>query len=265
MNSKHRIGVLRGNAWKIAISVGVFLAFFAIYLVSKRPKIDGQNNSGDIIASTEQSRLRLNGNSASKPSENVLGFPEKWDSMDFFYNDRLDTNIFKGTNIYAIGDNLIVTNVIEYRTNKYWNTQTWEDFSRFKVDQQINYLYPELSKVIEILQELPAVQRSNRLYSGVYSITFTMDNIRRCIERYLDMEENESDVGRSFESQGMLMSTQVAESHRDWLQSQRIDMQKEIHEMLEIQRQALIGLYGEMPLPIFQRIMAIESGLTYKL
>jgi hypothetical protein len=185
--------------------------------------------------------------------------------MDFFYNDRLDTNIFKGTNIYAIGDNLIVTNVIEYRTNKYWNTQTWEDFSRFKVDQQINYLYPELSKVIEILQELPAVQRSNRLYSGVYSITFTMDNIRRCIERYLDMEENESDVERSFESQGMLMSTQVAESHRDWLQSQRIDMQKEIHEMLEIQRQALIGLYGEMPLPIFQRIMAIESGLTYKL
>ena len=79
------------------------------------------------------------------------------------------------------------------------------------------------------------------------------------------MEENESDVERSFESQGMVMSPQVVESHRDWLQSQRIDMQKEIHEMLEIQRQVLIGLYGEMPLPIFQRIMAIESGLTYKL
>ena len=250
---------------KSKILVGASLALLAIYLFSQSTRKIVHNDSVDIIAATEQSKIKLKSSKGSKPPETVHGFPEKWDSMDFFYKDRLDTNIFKGTNIYVIGDNLIVTNVVEYQTNKYWNTQKWEEFSRFKVDQQINYLYPELAKVIEILQELPAVQRSNRLYSGVYSITFTMDNIRRCIERYLDMEENESDVERSFESQGMVMSPQVAESHRDWLQSQRIDMQKEIHEMLEIQRQVLIGLYGEMPLPIFQRIMAIESGLTYKL
>ena len=250
---------------KSKILVGAFLALLAIYLFSQSTRKIVHNNSVDIIAATEQSKIKLKSSKGSKPPETGRGFPEKWDSMDFFYSDRLDTNVFKGTNVYSIGDNLIVTNVVEYRTNKYWNTQKWEEFSRFKVDQQINYLYPELAKVIEILQELPAVQRSNRLYSGVYSITFTMDNIRRCIERYLDMEENESDVERSFESQGMVMAPQVAESHRDWLQSQRIDMQKEIHEMLEIQRQVLIGLYGEMPLPIFQRIMAIESGLTYKL
>ena len=250
---------------KSKILVGAFLALLAIYLFSQSTRKIVHNNSVDIIAATEQSKIKLKSSKGSKPPETGRGFPEKWDSMDFFYSDRLDTNVFKGTNVYSIGDNLIVTNVVEYRTNKYWNTQKWEEFSRFKVDQQINYLYPELAKVIEILQELPAVQRSNRLYSGVYSITFTMDNIRRCIERYLDMEENESDVERSFESQGMVMSPQVAESHRDWLQSQRIDMQKEIHERLEIQRQVLIGLYGEMPLPIFQRIMAIESGLTYKL
>jgi len=250
---------------KSKILVGAFLALLAIYLFSQSTRKIVHNNSVDIIAATEQSKIKLKSSKGSKPPETGRGFPEKWDSMDFFYSDRLDTNVFKGTNVYSIGDNLIVTNVVEYRTNKYWNTQKWEEFSRFKVDQQINYLYPELAKVIEILQELPAVQRSNRLYSGVYSITLTMDNIRRCIERYLDMEENESDVERSFESQGMVMSPQVAESHRDWLQSQRIDMQKEIHEMLEIQRQVLIGLYGEMPLPIFQRIMAIESGLTYKL
>ena len=250
---------------KSKILVGAFLALLAIYLFSQSTRKIVHNNSVDIIAATEQSKIKLKSSKGSKTPETGRGFPEKWDSMDFFYSDRLDTNVFKGTNVYSIGDNLIVTNVVEYRTNKYWNTQKWEEFSRFKVDQQINYLYPELAKVIEILQELPAVQRSNRLYSGVYSITFTMDNIRRCIERYLDMEENESDVERSFESQGMVMSPQVAESHRDWLQSQRIDMQKEIHEMLEIQRQVLIGLYGEMPLPIFQRIMAIESGLTYKL
>ena len=250
---------------KSKILVGAFLALLAIYLFSQSTRKIVHNNSVDIIAATEQSKIKLKSSKGSKPPETGRGFPEKWDSMDFFYSDRLDTNVFKGTNVYSIGDNLIVTNVVEYRTNKYWNTQKWEEFSRFKVDQQITYLYPELAKVIEILQELPAVQRSNRLYSGVYSITFTMDNIRRCIERYLDMEENEIDVERSFESQGMVMAPQVAESHRDWLQSQRIDMQKEIHEMLEIQRQVLIGLYGEMPLPIFQRIMAIESGLTYKL
>jgi hypothetical protein len=35
--------------------------------------------------------------------------------------------------------------------------------------------------------------------------------------------------------------------------------------MLEAERQVLIGLFGEMPLPVYQRIMAIESGLTYRL
>jgi hypothetical protein len=166
--------------------------------------------------------------------------------MDFFYSDRLDTNVFKGTNVYSIGDRFMVTNVFEYRTNKYWNTQEWEEFSRFKVEQQIKHLYPELAQVIEILQELPAVRRSNRLYSGVYSLTFTMDNIRSRIESYLMYEEwNKED--------------------QDWLQSERFDYQKEIQVMLERERQVLIDLYGEMPLPIFQRIMAIESGLTYKL
>ena len=140
----------------------------------------------------------------------------------------------------------MVTNVVEYRTNKYWNTQEWEEFSRFKVEQQIRHLYPELAQVVEILHELPAVRRSNRLYSGVYSITFTMENIRNRIESYLTYEEwNKED--------------------QDWLQSERFDYQKEIQAMLERERQVLIDLYGEMPLPVFQRIMAIESGLTYKL
>lgn len=250
---------------KFRILIGAIIALLAIYLFSQPTRKTVHNDSVEIIAATEQSEINLKSSKGLKPPETARSFPEKWDSMDFFYNDRLDTNVFKGTNVYTIGDNLIVTNMFEYRTNKYWNTQKWEEFSRFKVDQQINYLYPELAKVIEILQELPAVHRSDRLYSGVYSITFTMDNIRRRIEGYLDTEENERDVERSYESQGMVMSPQVAESHRDWLQSQRIDMQNEIQEMLEVQRQALIGLYGEMPLPIFQRIMAVESGLTYRL
>jgi hypothetical protein len=61
------------------------------------------------------------------------------------------------------------------------------------------------------------------------------------------------------------MLPQVFDAEREWLQSERADMHRQINELLEFQRQALIGLYGEMPLPIFQRIMAIESGLTYKL
>jgi len=246
MNSKNRISTLQGITWKTPISVGFLLALLAIYLVSKRSKIGGQNNSVDIVASTEQPMVIMNDNRGSKPSEKVRGFPEKWDSFDFFYNNRLDTNVLMCTNVYSIGDNLMVTKVVEYRTNKYWNTQEWEEFSRFKVEQQIRHLYPELAQVVEILHELPAVRRSNRLYSGVYSITFTMENIRNRIESYLTYEEwNKED--------------------QDWLQSERFDYQKEIQAMLERERQVLIDLYGEMPLPVFQRIMAIESGLTYKL
>lgn len=61
-----------------------------------------------------------------------------------------------------------------------------------------------------------------------------MDKIRNKIESYLTHEEWNQDL-----------------KNEDWLQSQRIDMQNEIQEMLEVQRQALIGLCGEMPLPVF--------------
>ena len=233
---------------KKRIAIATLITFLVVYYFSRPDIVRFRHDSPRIVGVNDHSKGK---NISKEPSDSpptVNGFPESWNSLDFFYNHRLDTNVIRVTNLYSIGENYIVTNVQEYRTNKYWNTQEWEEFSRFKVDQQIKHLYPELAQVVEILLELPAVRQSNRLYSGVYSITFTMDNIRSRIESYLSFEDWNKDL-----------------KDEDWLQSQRIDMQKEIQEMLEIQRQALIGLYGEMPVPVFQRIMAIESGLTYKL
>jgi|GEM_PF-4546327 len=250
---------------KVRIVIGIVFLLLLTYQVFGPGRKVVKQDLMDTTTSSEPINIRPKKGDGSARHKLANGFPEEWDSMEFFFNQRLDTNVVRVTNVYSINDNLMVTNVQEYRTNKYWNTQAWEDFSRAKVDQQIKYLYPELAQVVEILMELPAVRRSNRLYSGVYSITFTMDNIRRRIESYLDTEENELEVERRFRLQGIEMPSEVAEYHRDWLQSQRMDIQREIHEMMETQRQALIGLYGEMPLPIFQRIMAVESGLTYKL
>lgn len=233
---------------KKRIAIATLITFLVVYYLSRPDIVRFRHDSPRIVGVNDHSKVK---NISKEPSDSpptINGFPESWNSLDFFYNHRLDTNVIRVTNLYSIGENYIVTNVQEYRTNKYWNTQEWEEFSRFKVDQQIKHLYPELAQVVEILLELPAVRQSNRLYSGVYSITFTMDNIRSRIESYLSFEDWNKDL-----------------KDEDWLQSQRIDMQKEIQEMLEIQRQALIGLYGEMPVPVFQRIMAIESGLTYKL
>lgn len=246
------------------VIVFVFIVFLTYLSLGPARKI-GKEDLVNMATSSEPIIKRPKKGDGPDQPKLANGYPKEWDSMEFFYNQRLDTNVVRVTNVYAINDNLIVTNVQEYRTNKFWNTQAWEDFSRDKVDQQIKHLYPELAQVVEILMEVPAVRRSNRLYSGVYSITFTMDNIRGEIESYLDREETELEVERRYRLQGIEMPSEVAESSRDWLQSQRMDMQRGIHEMMETQRQALIGLYGEMPLPIFQRIMAVESGLTYKL
>ena len=233
---------------KVGFSLGILIIFLIAQYSSLHDVNRLRHDSPRIVGVKDHSKGKNISKEPSDSPQTLNGFPESWDSLDFFYNHRLDTNVIRVTNLYSIGENYIVTNVQEYRTNKYWNTQEWEEFSRFKVDQQIKHLYPELAQVVEILLELPAVRQSNRLYSGVYSITFTMDNIRSRIESYLSFEDWNKDL-----------------KDEDWLQSQRIDMQKEIQEMLEIQRQALIGLYGEMPVPVFQRIMAIESGLTYKL
>lgn len=72
---------------------------------------------------------------------------------------------------------------------------------------------------IESSPSWTVVNRSNRLYFGIYSVTFTMDNIRNKIESYLTHEEWNKDL-----------------KNEGWLQSQRIDMQKEIQDMLEVQR-----------------------------
>jgi hypothetical protein len=233
---------------KVRIVIGVVFILSLTFLSLGPARKIVKQDSMDTTTSSEPIIIRPKKGDVSGRPKLANGYPEEWDSMEFFYNQRLDTNVVRVTNVYAINDSLIVTNVQEYRTNKYWNTQAWEDFSRAKVDQQIKYLYPELAQVIDILGDFPAVRRSNRLFTGVYSITFTMDNIRNRIESYLTHEEWNQDLNND-----------------DWLQNQRFEIQKDIHEMLEAQRQALIGLYGEMPLPIFQRIMAVESGLTYKL
>ena len=47
---------------------------------------------------------------------------------------------------------------------------------------------------IESSPSWTAVNRSNRLYSGVYSVTFTMDKIRNKIESYLTHEEWNKDL-----------------------------------------------------------------------
>lgn len=250
---------------KERIVVGVIAALLILLLFHRPHGIPSGKDSSGLFNEDTRSTNETIATRFSKPSRLIVGYPESWDSMDFFYNQRLDTNVVKWTNIYKAGDNSMVTNVHEYRSNKYWNTDEWEAFSRFKVDQQINHLYPEVAQIVEILQELPAVRRSNRLYSGAYSITFTMENIRNRIESYLGDEMSVHNLESSFRSQGRAMLPQVFDAEREWLQSERADMHRQINELLEFQRQALIGLYGEMPLPIFQRIMAIESGLTYKL
>jgi len=79
-----------------------------------------------------------------------------------------------------------------------------------------------------------AFRRSNRLYYGVYSTTFTMDNIRNEIEGYLMCEESNKDL-----------------ENPDWLQSQRFDTHKGIQEMMEAERMVLIGLFSERPMPVF--------------
>jgi hypothetical protein len=119
-----------------------------------------------------------------------------------------------------------------------------------------------LYELKEVFNDFPAAVNSQLLYSGIYqaaSTACTLREVRQLIfnTRYRamrDLEEANTITDKVERESKIQLIKALSDAQVDLYESVR-------QETLEDGRQNLIKLYGELPKPIFQRLLGIELRL----
>jgi hypothetical protein len=171
------------------------------------------------------------------------------------------------TNTYIFSSNHVVTRVVIPNPEfKIFGTPKFESLAKTQFERlTINSKYivdTNLYELREVFKDFPAAMNSQFLYSGIYQTaitTCTLREVRQFIfnTRYQAM--------RDLEEVNTITDASERESKIERikaLSSAQLELYESIHqETLEDGRQNLIKLYGELPKPIFQRLLGIELRL----
>ena len=196
-----------------------------------------------------------------------VGFdPESKLSMKSYWDESFATNPVFVTNIVQISSNQYSERVRVFFPNKRWGTDEWELLSRTQFEHCAKF-NPEISKILEIMKEVPDARNSSRLYTGVYATTFVLNNIHEVVRDSIKVEEQYREelndpwvTSPNSDPDKRQAAVQMAqETYRFQLAMRRdtIKSLKEDHWRL------LKELYGDFPMPLFQHLMAVETLDTF--
>ena len=171
------------------------------------------------------------------------------------------------TNTYSFSSNHVVTRItIPNPEFKIFGTPQFESLAKTKFENlTINSKYlvdTNLYELKEVFKDFPAAMNSKFLYSGIYQVavtTCTLEEVRQLIfnTRYQAM--------RDLDEANTITDAAERESKIEQIKAlagAQLELYKSIQqETLEDGRQNLIKLYGELPKPIFQRLLGIELRL----
>ena len=171
------------------------------------------------------------------------------------------------TNTYSFSSNHVVTRItIPNPEFKIFGTPQFESLAKNQFENlTINSKYlvdTNLYELKEVLKDFPAAMNSKFLYSGIYQVavtTCTLEEVRQLIfnTRYQAM--------RDLDEANTITDAAERESKIEQIKAlagAQLELYKSIQqETLEDGRQNLIKLYGELPKPIFQRLLGIELRL----
>ena len=171
------------------------------------------------------------------------------------------------TNTYIFSSNHVVTRVVIPNPEfKIFGTPQFEALAKTQFENlTINSKYlvdTNLYELKEVFKDFPAAMNSRFLYSGIYQVavtTCTLEEVRQLIfnTRYQAM--------RDLDEANTITDAAERESKIERIKAlagAQLELYKSIHqETLEDGRQNLIKLYGELPKPIFQRLLGIELRL----
>ena len=171
------------------------------------------------------------------------------------------------TNTYSFSSNHVVTRItIPNPEFKIFGTPQFESLAKTQFEKlTINSKYlvdTNLYELKEVFKDFPAAMNSKFLYSGIYQVavtTCTLEEVRQLIfnTRYQAM--------RDLDEANTITDAAERESKIEQIKAlagAQLELYKSIQqETLEDGRQNLIKLYGELPKPIFQRLLGIELRL----
>jgi hypothetical protein len=171
------------------------------------------------------------------------------------------------TNTYIFSSNHVVTRVVIPNPEfKIFGTPQFEALAKTQFENlTINSKYlvdTNLYELKEVFKDFPAAMNSQFLYSGIYQVavtTCTLEEVRQLIfnTRYQAM--------RDLDEANTITDAAERESKIERIKAlagAQLELYKSIQqETLEDGRQNLIKLYGELPKPIFQRLLGIELRL----
>lgn len=168
------------------------------------------------------------------------------------------------TNTYVFSSNHVVTRVVIPNPEfKIFGTPKFESLAKTEFENiTINSKYivdTNLYELKEVFNDFPAAVNSRLIYSGIYqaaSTTCTLREVRQLIfnTRYQamrDLEEANAITDKAERESKIQLIKALSDAQLELYKSMR-------QETLEDGRQNLIKLYGELPKPIFQRLMGVE-------
>ena len=168
------------------------------------------------------------------------------------------------TNTYVFSSNHVVTQVVFPNPEfKIFGTPKFESLARNEFENlTINSKYrvdTNLYELKEVFNDFPAAVNSRLIYSGIYqaaSTTCTLREVRQLIfnTRYQamrDLEEANTITDKAEREPKIQLIKALSDAQLELYKSV-------LQETLEDGRKNLIKLYGELPKPIFQRLMGVE-------
>lgn len=168
------------------------------------------------------------------------------------------------TNTYSFSSNHVVTRIVIPNPEfEIFGTPKFESLAKAQFESlTINSKYmvdTNLYELKEVFKDFPAAMNSQLLYSGIYQTaitTCTLREVRQLIfnTRYKAMRdlEDANTIADQAERESKIQEIKA-------LSDAQLELYKSIQkETLEDGRQNLIKLYGELPKPIFQRLLGIE-------
>ena len=168
------------------------------------------------------------------------------------------------TNTYGFSSNHVVTRIVIPNPEfEIFGTPKFESLAKAQFESlTINSKYmvdTNLYELKEVFNDFPAAMNSQLLYSGIYQAaitTCTLREVRQLIfnTRYQAMRDLEeaNAITDQAEKESKIQRIKA-------LSDAQLELYKSIRqETLEDGRQNLIKLYGELPKPIFQRLLGIE-------
>jgi hypothetical protein len=185
------------------------------------------------------------------------GSDPEWLSGELRSSSRADEKLVRMTNVLRGPSNEIFTEVVYSRPgNGLSNTDAWEVASRYQFNIELKS-NPEFAKILSILQDEPAVQRSKRLYTGALSVIYTQHGVTQRVRSIHDVV----DRLRMFQAERSSTDAVAREWDRMIAKDQIGWDRSGIANMIGSLRQAFYELYGSGGIPeaTVQRLVAIGT------